>query len=190
MAKHTLDALRARTETLRTEWRELPKRRDAALLRGDKDALLDTQIRERQIPYEYLQAIRQRTELFTEQVHAQLNDLAKQREQVRARLVDALPKLEAAWREVEALQQEYLRLSPSETELPLWSASKGRYDLHTSYETRPTATLTRALETAHHALKQPVKVGLGVAGGFKGACQRSGRARFVAGVQVITPFAR
>jgi len=151
MAKHTLDALRARTETLRTEWRELPKRRDAALLRGDKDALLDTQIRERQIPYEYLQAIRQRTELFTEQVHAQLNDLAKQREQVRARLVDALPKLEAAWREVEALQQEYLRLSPSETELPLWSASKGRYDLHTSYETRPTATLTRALETAHHA---------------------------------------
>jgi hypothetical protein len=88
MAKHTLNALRARTEALRTEWRELPKRRDTALLKGDKDALLDTQIRERQIPYEYLQAIRQRTELFTEQVHAQLNDLAKQREQVRARLVE------------------------------------------------------------------------------------------------------
>ena len=190
MAKHTLDALRARTETLRTEWRELPKRRDAALLRGDKDALLDTQIRERQIPYEYLQAIRQRTELFTEQVHAQLNDLAKQREQVRARLVDALPKLEAAWREVEALQQEYLRLSPSETELPLWSASKGRYDLHTSYETRPTATLTRALETARYAQADLDRLLQGVVGGFKGACQRCGRARFVAGVQVITPFAR
>jgi hypothetical protein len=98
-------------ESLRAEWRELPKRRDTALLKGDKDALLDTQIRERQIPYEYLQAIRQRTELFTEQVHAQLNDLAKQREQVRARLVEALPKLEAAWREVDALQQEYLRLA-------------------------------------------------------------------------------
>jgi hypothetical protein len=79
MAKQTLDALRARMESLRAEWRELPKRRDTALLKGDKDALLDTQIRERQIPYEYLQAIRQRTELFTEQVHAQLNDLAKRR---------------------------------------------------------------------------------------------------------------
>jgi len=151
MAKHTLDALRARTEALRTEWRELPKRRDTALLKGDKDALLDTQIRERQIPYEYLQAIRQRTELFTEQVHAQLNDLAKQREQVRARLVEALPKLEAAWREVDALQQEYLRLAPSETELPLWTASMGRYDLLVNYETRPTATLTTALETARYA---------------------------------------
>jgi hypothetical protein len=86
MAKQTLDALRARMESLRAEWRELPKRRDTALLKGDKDALLDTQIRERQIPYEYLQAIRQRTELFTEQVHAQLNDLAKQRELVRARV--------------------------------------------------------------------------------------------------------
>ncbi len=151
MAKQTLDALRARTEALRTEWRELPKRRDNALLKGDKDALLDTQIRERQIPYEYLQAIRQRTELFTEQVHAQLNDLAKQREQVRARLVEALPKLEAAWREVEALQREYLRLSPSETELPLWTASMGRYDLLVSYETRPTATLKTALETTRYA---------------------------------------
>jgi chromosome segregation ATPase len=151
MAKHTLDALRARMEALRTEWRELPKRRDTALLKGDKDALLDTQIRERQIPYEYLQAIRQRTELFTEQVHAQLNDLAKQREQVRARLVEALPKLEAAWREVEALQREYLRLSPSETELPLWTASMGRYDLHISYEKRTTATLTTALETTRYA---------------------------------------
>jgi hypothetical protein len=67
MAKHTLNALRARMESLRAEWRELPKRRDNALLKGDKDALLDTQIRERQIPYEFLQAIRQRTELFTEQ---------------------------------------------------------------------------------------------------------------------------
>jgi len=151
MAKHTLNALRARTESLRAEWRELPKRRDTALLKGDKDALLDTQIRERQIPYEYLQAIRQRTELFTEQVHAQLNDLAKQREQVRARLVEALPKLEAAWREVDALQQEYLRLAPSETELPLWTASMGRYDLLVNYETRPTATLTTALETARYA---------------------------------------
>jgi chromosome segregation ATPase len=151
MAKQTLDALRARMESLRAEWRELPKRRDNALLKGDKDALLDTQIRERQIPYEYLQAIRQRTELFTEQVHAQLNDLAKQREQVRARLVEALPKLEAAWREVDALQQEYLRLAPSETELPLWTASMGRYDLLVNYETRPTATLTTALETARYA---------------------------------------
>ena len=151
MAKQTLDALRARMESLRAEWRELPKRRDTALLKGDKDALLDTQIRERQIPYEYLQAIRQRTELFTEQVHAQLNDLAKQREQVRARLVEALPKLEAAWREVDALQQEYLRLAPSETELPLWTASMGRYDLLVNYETRPTATLTTALETARYA---------------------------------------
>ena len=151
MAKHTLNALRARTESLRAEWRELPKRRDTALLKGDKDALLDTQIRERQIPYEYLQAIRQRTELFTEQVHAQLNDLAKQREQVRARLVEALPKLEAAWREVDALQQEYLRLAPSEAELPLWTASMGRYDLLVNYETRPTATLTTALETARYA---------------------------------------
>jgi len=151
MAKHTLNALRARTESLRAEWRELPKRRDNALLKGDKDALLDTQIRERQIPYEYLQAIRQRTELFTEQVHAQLNDLAKQREQVRARLVEALPKLEAAWREVDALQQEYLRLAPSEAELPLWTASMGRYDLLVSYETRPTATLKTALETTRNA---------------------------------------
>jgi len=151
MAKHTLNALRARTEALRTEWRELPKRRDNALLKGDKDALLDTQIRERQIPYEYLQAIRQRTELFTEQVHAQLNDLAKQREQVRARLVEALPKLEAAWREVDALQQEYLRLAPNETELPLWSASRGRYDMHTEYGTRPTRQLTDALEIARYA---------------------------------------
>jgi chromosome segregation ATPase len=151
MAKHTLDALRARMESLRAEWRELPKRRDNALLKGNKDALLDTQIRERQIPYEYLQAIRQRTELFTEQVHAQLNDLAKQREQVRARLVEALPKLEAAWREVEALQREYLRLAPSETELPLWTASMGRYDLLVSHETRSTRQLTAALETTRYA---------------------------------------
>jgi chromosome segregation ATPase len=151
MAKHTLDALRARMESLRAEWRELPKRRDTALLKGDKDALLDTQIRERQIPYEYLQAIRQRTELFTEQVHAQLNDLAKQREQVRARLVEALPKLEAAWREVDALQQEYLRLAPSETELPLWTASMGRYSEHINYGSRPTIQLTHALEATRNA---------------------------------------
>jgi hypothetical protein len=32
MAKQTLDALRARMESLRAEWRELPKRRDNALL--------------------------------------------------------------------------------------------------------------------------------------------------------------
>jgi chromosome segregation ATPase len=151
MAKHTLDALRARTESLRTEWRELPKRRDSALFTGDKDALLDTQIRERQIPYEYLQAIRQRTDAFIARVQSQLNDLAKQRERVRAKLVEALPKLEAAWREVDALQQEYLRLAPNETELPLWSASRGRYDMHTEYGTRPTRQLMDALEIARYA---------------------------------------
>jgi chromosome segregation ATPase len=151
MVKHTLDALRARTESLRTEWRELPKRRDSALFTGDKDALLDTQIRERQIPYEYLQAIRQRTDAFIARVQSQLNDLAKQRERVRAKLVEALPKLEAAWREVDALQQEYLRLAPNETELPLWSASRGRYDMHTEYGTRPTRQLMDALEIARYA---------------------------------------
>jgi chromosome segregation ATPase len=151
MAKHTLDALRARTESLRTEWRELPKRRDSALFTGDKDALLDTQIRERQIPYEYLQAIRQRTDAFIARVQSQLNDLAKQRERVRAKLVEALPKLEAAWREVDALQQEYLRLAPNETELPLWLASRGRYDMHTEYGTRPTRQLMDALEIARYA---------------------------------------
>jgi chromosome segregation ATPase len=151
MAKHTLDALRARTESLRTEWRELPKRRDSALFTGDKDALLDTQIRERQIPYEYLQAIRQRTDAFIARVQSQLNDLAKQRERVRAKLVEALPKLEAAWREVDALQQEYLRLAPNETELPLWLASRGRYDMHIEYGTRPTRQLMDALEIARYA---------------------------------------
>jgi chromosome segregation ATPase len=151
MVKHTLDALRARTESLRTEWRELPKRRDSALFTGDKDALLDTQIRERQIPYEYLQAIRQRTDAFIARVQSQLNDLAKQRERVRAKLVEALPKLEAAWREVDALQQEYLRLAPNETELPLWLASRGRYDMHTEYGTRPTRQLMDALEIARYA---------------------------------------
>jgi len=176
MAKHTLNALRARTEALRTEWRELPKRRDNALLKGDKDALLDTQIRERQIPYEFLQAIRQRTELFTEQVHAQLNDLAKQREQVRARLVEALPKLEAAWREVDALQQEYLRLAPNETELPLWTASMGRYDLLVNYEMRPTATLTTALETTRNAQADLDRLLQGVVDGDRDAIDAVRRA--------------
>jgi len=129
MAKHTLDALRARTEALRTEWRELPKRRDTALLKGDKDALLDTQIRERQIPYEYLLSVKERMATLATQLQSELETAAKQREQVRAQLVRALPKLEAAWREVEALQREYLRLLESETELPFWSVILGTYTL-------------------------------------------------------------
>ena len=129
MAKHTLDALRARTEALRTEWRELPNRRNTALLRGDKDALLDTQIRERQIPYEYLLSVKERMATLATQLQSKLATAAQRREQVRAQLVRALPKLEAAWREVDALQQEYLRLLESETELPFWSVIRGTYTL-------------------------------------------------------------
>ena len=76
MAKYTLDALRARTEALRTEWRELPNRRNTALLKGDKDALLDTQIRERQIPYEYLLSVKERMATLATQLQSKLATVA------------------------------------------------------------------------------------------------------------------
>jgi hypothetical protein len=91
-------------------------------------------------------------------------------------LVEALPKLEAAWREVDALQQEYLRLAPNETELPLWSASRGRYDLLVNYETRPTATLTTALETARYAQADLDRLLQGVVDGDRDAIDAVRRA--------------
>jgi len=155
MAKHTLDALRARTEALRTEWRELPKRRDTALLKGDKDALLDTQIRERQIPYEYLLSVKERMATLATQLQSELETAAKQREQVRAQLVRALPKLEAAWREVEALQREYLRLLESETELPFWSVILGTYTLPiTRAPVNRTAGLRRDLGVVQQGMQE------------------------------------
>jgi hypothetical protein len=155
MAKHTLDALRARTEALRTEWRELPKRRDTALLKGDKDALLDTQIRERQIPYEYLLSVKERMATLATQLQSELETAAKQREQVRAQLVRALPKLEAAWREVEALQREYLRLLESETELPFWSVILGTYTLPIAHApVNRAGELRRDLGVVQHGMQE------------------------------------
>jgi len=155
MAKHTLDALRARTEALRTEWRELPNRRNTALLGGDKDALLDTQIRERQIPYEYLLSVKERMATLATQLQSELETAAKQREQVRAQLVRALPKLEAAWREVEALQREYLRLLESETELPFWSVIIGTYTLPITHApVNRTAGLRRDLGVVQQGMQE------------------------------------
>jgi chromosome segregation ATPase len=155
MVKHTLDALRARTESLRTEWRELPKRRDSALFTGDKDALLDTQIRERQIPYEYLLAVKERLATLATHLQSELEKAAKRRAQVRAQLVRALPKLEAAWREVDALQQEYLRLLENETELPLWSVIRGTYTLPIAHApVNRTAELRRDLGVVQQGMQE------------------------------------
>ena len=122
-----LETLLEQAEALRREWHDLPKRTDSALLKGDKDALLDAQIRERQIPYEFLLNLKQRAEAVAEMIRADIEAVAQQREAVRAKLVAVIEALEKAWRELEPLQRQWCELGGSSEDQPLYQLQRGGF---------------------------------------------------------------
>ena len=97
--------LRERAEQLRAEWKALPKRMDSALLAGDKDALIDCQIRERQIPYEYIRNLLAQAEVWQAYWTEEQKRLEREIEALKPRYEKARERYEKALAELRAVEQ-------------------------------------------------------------------------------------
>ncbi|MCL6532695.1 MAG: hypothetical protein K6U12_05390 [Armatimonadetes bacterium] len=105
-----LRELYERAEQLRAEWKALPKRMDSALLAGDKDALIDCQIRQRQIPYEYARNLRERAEVWQAYWTEEQKRLEREIEALKPKYEKARERYEKALAELRAVEQEYRAL--------------------------------------------------------------------------------
>jgi len=114
MTKHELiqrlRELHERAEQLRAEWKALPKRTDSALLKGDKDALIDCQIRQRQIPYEYIRNLLAQAEVWQAYWTEEQKRLEREIEALKPKYEKARERYEKALAELRAVEQEYRAL--------------------------------------------------------------------------------
>lgn len=117
----SIATLRERTLAIEAEWRELPQRRSEALPHGDRELILNLMIRERQLPLEWLDTLRQRVALLRTRLEAELNALTKEREELRQQLKPLYDELLASFERFNRLQVRYAELLlPDGSEQDLW----------------------------------------------------------------------
>jgi hypothetical protein len=105
-----ISELHAKLNALRAEWEGLPERRRAGLLAGNRDALLDAEVRKIQIPYEAVSACTQAAHALLSELEAEARELEAERDQLAAELAGFEPEVRALWERIRPVQERYLRM--------------------------------------------------------------------------------
>jgi len=105
-----ISELHAKLNALRAEWEGLPERRRAGLLAGNRDALLDAEVRKIQVPYEAVSACTQAAHALLSELEAEARELEAERDQLAAELAGFEPEVRALWERIRPVQERYLRV--------------------------------------------------------------------------------
>jgi DNA repair exonuclease SbcCD ATPase subunit len=105
-----IEQLHATLNALRAEWEGLSERRRAALLSGNRDALLDAEVRKIQIPYEAVSACTQAVHARLAELEAEARDLEAERDTLAEQLRAFEPEVRALWERIRPVQERYLRI--------------------------------------------------------------------------------
>jgi hypothetical protein len=105
-----IEQLHAKLNALRAEWEGLPERRRAGLLAGNRDALLDAEVRKIQIPYEAVSACTQAVHALLAELEAEARELEAERDTLAEQLRAFEPEVRALWERIRPVQERYLRM--------------------------------------------------------------------------------
>ena len=105
-----ISELHAKLNALRAEWEGLPERRRAGLLAGNRDALLDAEVRKIQIPYEAVEACNLAVHTMLAELEAEARELEAERDQLAAELAGFEAEVRALWERIRPVQERYLRV--------------------------------------------------------------------------------
>ena len=105
-----IEQLHAKLNALRAEWEGLPERRRAGLLAGNRDALLDAEVRKIQIPYEAVEACNLAVHTLLAELEAEARELEAERDQLAAELAGFEAEVRALWERIRPVQERYLRI--------------------------------------------------------------------------------
>jgi len=105
-----IEQLHAKLNALRAEWEGLPERRRAGLLAGNRDALLDAEVRKIQIPYEAVEACNLAVHALLAELEAEARELEAERDQLAAELAGFEAEVRALWERIRPVQERYLRV--------------------------------------------------------------------------------
>jgi len=108
--KPIIEQLHAKLHALRAEWEGLHTRRRDALLAGNRDALLDAEVRKIQIPYEAVKACNLAVHTLLAELEAEARELEAERDQLAAELAGFEPEVRALWERIRPVQERYLRM--------------------------------------------------------------------------------
>jgi hypothetical protein len=105
-----ISALHAKLHALRAEWEGLSERRRAGLLAGNRDALLDAEVRKIQIPYEAVEACNLAVHTLLAEMEAEARELEAERDTLAEQLRAFEPEVRALWERIRPVQERYLRM--------------------------------------------------------------------------------
>jgi hypothetical protein len=105
-----ISALHEKLNALRAEWEGLSERRRAGLLAGNRDALLDAEVRKIQIPYEAVEACNLAVHTLLAEMEAEARELEAERDTLAEQLRAFEPEVRALWERIRPVQERYLRM--------------------------------------------------------------------------------
>jgi len=105
-----IEQLHAKLNALRAEWEGLSERRRAGLLAGNRDALLDAEVRKIQIPYEAVEACNLAVHALLAELEAEARELEAERDTLAEQLRAFEPEVRALWERIRPVQERYLRM--------------------------------------------------------------------------------
>jgi len=105
-----IEQLHATLNALRAEWEGLSERRRAGLLAGNRDALLDAEVRKIQIPYEAVEACNLAVHTLLAELEAEARELEAERDTLAEQLRAFEPEVRALWERIRSVQERYLRM--------------------------------------------------------------------------------
>jgi hypothetical protein len=131
-----ISALHEKLNALRAEWEGLPTRRRDALLSGNRDALLDAEVRKIQIPCEAISACTQAVHALLAELEAEARELEAERDTLAEQLRAFEPEVRALWERIRPVQERYLRIRNSGHRATLYTITWGAPDLPAQPESR------------------------------------------------------
>jgi len=108
-----IEQLHAKLNALRAEWEGLSERRRDALLAGNRDALLDAEVRKIQIPCEAVSACTHAVHALLAELEAEARELEAERDTLAEQLRAFEPEVRALWERIRPVQERYLRIRNS-----------------------------------------------------------------------------
>jgi hypothetical protein len=131
-----ISALHEKLNALRAEWEGLSERRRDALLSGNRDALLDAEVRKIQIPCEAISACTQAVHALLAELEAEARELEAERDTLAEQLRAFEPEVRALWERIRPVQERYLRIRNSGHRATLYTITWGAPDLPAQPESR------------------------------------------------------
>jgi hypothetical protein len=131
-----IEQLHAKLNALRAEWEGLPTRRRDALLSGNRDALLDAEVRKIQIPCEAISACTQAVHALLAELEAEARELEAERDTLAEQLRAFEPEVRALWERIRPVQERYLRIRNAGHSATLYTITWGAPDLPAQPESR------------------------------------------------------